>query len=97
MSADIKFEGQPLTKLAPATQDKVRDIIIKSPSISCELDSLHTYLLKEVLEYLLPLITAIISKSLVTVTVYFKKANIRPLLKKPNLDKKEFSKLPPSV
>ena len=31
MSADIKFEGQPLTKLAPATQDEVRDIIIKSP------------------------------------------------------------------
>jgi len=34
MSADIKFEGQPLTKLAPATQDEVGDIIIKSPSKS---------------------------------------------------------------
>ena len=32
MSADIKFEGKPLTKRAPATQDKVRDIIIKYPS-----------------------------------------------------------------
>ena len=31
MSADIKFEGQPLTKLAPATQDEVRDIIINFP------------------------------------------------------------------
>ena len=31
MSADIKFEGQPLTNLAPATKDEVRDIIIKSP------------------------------------------------------------------
>ena len=37
MNADIKFEGQPLTKLAPATQDKVRDIIMKSPSKSCEI------------------------------------------------------------
>jgi len=46
MRADIKFDGQPLTKLAPATQDEVRDIIIKSPSKSCELDPLPTYLLK---------------------------------------------------
>jgi len=62
MSADIKLKGQPLTKVAPATQDKVRDIIIKSPSKSCKLDPLHTHLLKEVLEYLLPLITVIINK-----------------------------------
>ena len=97
MSADIKFEGQPLTKLAPATQDEVRDIIIKSPSKSCELDPLPTYLLKEVLEYLLPLITAIINKSLVEskVPLSFKKANIRPLLKKPNLDKEELKNYRP--
>ena len=50
MSADIKFEGQPLTKLEKATQDEVHDSIIKSPSNSCELDPLPTYLLKEVLE-----------------------------------------------
>jgi len=91
MSADIKFEGQPLTIFAPATQDEVSDIIIKSPAKSCELDPLPTYLLKEVLEYLLPLITAIINKSLVEskVPLSFKKTNIRPLLKKPNLDKDE--------
>jgi len=65
MSADINFEVQPLTKLAPANQDEVHDIIIKSPSNSYELDPLSIYLLKEVLEYLLPLITAIINKSLV--------------------------------
>ena len=89
MSADIKFKGQPLKKLVPATQDEVHDNIIKSPSKSCELDPLPTYLLEEVLEYLLPLITAIINKSLVDskVPLSFKKANIRPLLKKPNLDK----------
>ena len=43
---DINFEGQRLTKVAPATQGEVRDIIIKSPSKSCELDPLPTYLLK---------------------------------------------------
>jgi len=66
MSADIKFEGQPLTKLAPSTQDEVLDIIVKSLSKSCEPDHLPTYLLKEVLKYLLPFITAIINKSLVS-------------------------------
>jgi len=82
MNADIKFEGQPLAKLGPATQYEERNIIIKSPSSSCELDPLPKYLLKEVLEYLLPLITAIINRSLVesTVPLSFKKANIRPLL-----------------
>ena len=91
MSADIKFEGEPLTKPAPATQDKIQDIIIKSPSKSCELDPLPIYLLTEMLEYLLPMITAIINKSLVEskVALSFKKANIRPLLKKPNLHKEE--------
>jgi len=42
MSTDIKFEGQPLTKHSPATQDEVHDIIIKSSSKPCELDSLPT-------------------------------------------------------
>ena len=42
MSADIKFEGQPLTKLAPSTQDEVLDIIVKTPSKCCELDHLPT-------------------------------------------------------
>ena len=49
------------------------------------------------LEYLLPLITAIINKSLVEskVPLSFKKANIRPLLKKPNLDKEELKNYRP--
>jgi len=97
MNADIKFEGQPLTKLAPATQGEVLDIIIKSPSKSCELDPLPTYPLKGVLGYLLPLITAIINKLLVEskVPLSFKKVNIRPLLKKPNMDKAELKNYRP--
>jgi len=89
MGADIKFEGRPLTKLAPATHVEVRDIFIKSPSKSFELYPFELYLLKEVLEYLLPLITNVINKSLMEskVPLSFKKANIRPLLKKPNLNK----------
>jgi len=50
-----------------------------------------------VLEYLLPLIRAIINKSLVEskVPLSFKKANIRPLLKMPNLDKEELKNYRP--
>jgi hypothetical protein len=89
MSADVKFEGQHLTHFKPATQDEVRIVVMKSPSKSCELDPLPTNLLKKVLECLLPLITRIINKSLVEsdVPAYFKKAHVRPLIKKPNLDK----------
>ena len=65
MSADVRFERQPLTQLEPFTQDEVRNIIMESPSKSCELDPLPTKLLKQVLEYVLPLITAIIYRSLV--------------------------------
>ena len=81
----------------PATQYEVHDIIIKSPSKYCVLDPLPTYLLKKLLEYLLPLITAIINKPLAEskIPLSFKKANIRPLLKKPNLDKEELKKYRP--
>jgi len=81
----------------PATQDEICHIIIKSSSKSCGLDPLPTYLLKEVLEYLLPLITTIINKSLAEskVPLSFKKANVRPRLKKPNLDKEELKNYRP--
>jgi len=89
MTADIKFDGQPMTNFTPATQEEIRKIILKSPSKSCELDPLPTHLLKDCLEHLLPLITAIINSSLTEskVPISFKKAIVRPLLKKTSLDK----------
>ena len=82
-------KGETILPSCSSDEHMANKFIIKSPSKSCELDPLPTYLLKEVLEYLLPLITAIINKSLAesNVPLSFKKANIRPLLKKPNLDK----------
>ena len=65
MAADIAFEGQSLSKFTPTTPEEVRQIIMKAPSKSCELDPLPTHLLKVCLEPLLPLITAIINRSLV--------------------------------
>jgi hypothetical protein len=58
--------------------------------LSCELDPLPTKLLKPCLDHVLPLITDIVNKSLSEqcVPASFKQAIVRPLLKKPNLDKR---------
>ena len=53
MEADVAFEGQPLTQLESSIQDKVHDIIMKSPSMSCDFDPLPTYLLNQMLEHTL--------------------------------------------
>jgi hypothetical protein len=57
--------------------------------LSCELDPLPTKLLKPCLDHVLPLITDIVNKSLSEqcVPASFKQAIVRPLHKKPNLDK----------
>ena len=96
MSADVKSEGLHLTDFRLVTWDEVPVVILKSPSKSSELDPLQRNLLKKVLEYLLPLITRIINKSLVEsdVPAYFKKAHVRPLIKKPILEKSGSGELP---
>ena len=69
--------------------DEVHVVIMKTPSKSCELDPLPMNLLKKVVGCLLPLITTIINKSMVEsdLPAYFKKAHVRPMVKKHNLDK----------
>ena len=54
-------------------------------------------MLKKVLECLRPLIAVIVNKSLFDsdVAAYFKKAHVRPLIKKPNLDKEVMEKYQP--
>lgn len=97
MTADIPFDGEALTQLTPTTEDEVRKIITNSPSKSCELDPLPTSLLKQCLEALLPLITLIMNKSLAEskVPLWFKKANVKPLIKKSGLDKEELKNYRP--
>ena len=79
---------QQLQNLQPATTDEIRTLINKSPSKSCPLDPIPTFLLKDFLEELLPAITTIINASLNTasVPISFKKAVVTPLLKKQSLD-----------
>jgi len=79
---------EPLVKFEPTTMKEVADIITKAPEKSCELDPVPTWLLKECLNDLLPLITKIINHSMELghVPNSFKVAHVRPLIKKPGLD-----------
>ena len=79
---------QQLQTFHPATIDEIRALIKKSPSKSCPLDPIPTFLLKDCLEELLPAITTIIKAYLYTalVPISFKKAVVTPLLKKQSLE-----------
>ena len=70
------------------SSDDMRKIIRESPTKSCSLDPLPTFLLKECLNEVTPVITTIVNSSLSTgiVPKDLKKAIITPLLKKPTAD-----------
>ena len=82
------FFGNPLDKLRPATCEEVRKIICASPTKSCSLDPLPTWLLKDCIDTLLPVLTSIINISLYTsdFSPELKRALITPLIKKVILD-----------
>lgn len=85
---EATFTGTPLSVFTEASQDEVKRLIMKSATKSCELDPLPTWLLKECVSDLVPIITAIINASLTDadVPICMKKARVRPLLKKAGLD-----------
>ena len=92
LCADIEFDGEPMTVFRPASPDEIRMIVMKAPLKSCELDPIPTHILKSCVDSLLPMITGIVNKSLEEshVPTSFKTAVVRPLLKKPCLEKEEF-------
>ena len=77
-----------LTSFTPATESEISRLIRKSPSKSCELDPLPTWLLKLCLNELLPVITYIVNTSLSSSEVppVLKLALIISLIKKLLLD-----------
>ena len=81
-------ENSILRSFLPVTEENIRKLISSSASKSCILDPIPTYLLKECLDTLLPIITRIINLSLQSCTVpdSFKTAAVTPLLKKASLD-----------
>ena len=64
MNEDIMFNGNVLEMFRPTSEVEVKEIIIKSPNKSCDLDPLPTWLLKKCVDQLLPLITAIVNRSM---------------------------------
>ncbi len=77
-----------LEALTPASPEEIRKLIMSSPTKSCSLDPIPTFLLKECIDELTPIITALINASLSSATVpaSFKNAVVIPLLKKVSLD-----------
>ena len=70
------------------TEEEVEELVISTANKSCELDILPTWLLKDNLDAVLPILTSIINCSLSTshVPADFKKALLKPLIKKAMLD-----------
>ncbi len=82
------FQGTHLSEIRPCTEVEIREFIMKTPSKSCDLDPLPTWLLKNCIDVLLPYITVLIN-GCITSGVFptaLKYALIRPILKKPNTD-----------
>ena len=85
---DTKF-----TILRPTTSNEIRSLIMTSNNSSCILDPMPTKLLKQCVDEVLPMITAIVNKSLTHghFPPDLKHALIKPHLKKPGLDTNELT------
>ena len=83
-----KSNCQEFNEFIPLDELEVKKIIMNSKSTSCELDPIPTFLLKENIDILVPLISRIVNLSLVTgqFPQDWKTAIVRPLLKKIGLE-----------
>ena len=87
----------PLVQFSPVSEKEVHSIVKKTAQNTCELDPLPTLLLYESFDLLLPALTNIINRSLLSSEVppEFKTAAVKAPLKKASLDshgnKKTFS------
>ena len=86
-----------LNEFAPASAEEVRKLITNSPTTSCTLDPIPTWLLKQCLPEILPVLTHIINLSLdqAEVPLSLKRAVVRPLLKKATLSPEELKNYRP--
>ena len=77
-----------LSELEPASEEEIQKLIMSSATKSCTLDPIPTWLLKDCIGCLLPIITKIvnISLSLAEVSPNLKEAIVLPLIKKLILD-----------
>ena len=91
------FSGITLSAFEPVTEAMVKLVITKSAPKTCSLDPIPTPLLLEILDCLLPSLTALINSSLSSglFPQAFKSAVTFPLLKKPSLDPNELKNFRP--
>ena len=96
--SDIENQNIPLfADFQLLTQSDVSRIIMSSATKSCRLDPIPTWLLKENIVHLLPLLTNVVNQSLST-GIFPNEAHsaiIKPLLKKPGLDQNDLSNYRP--
>ena len=88
-SYDVPYRSTPtLEQWTLVTTDEVEKLISSSPNKTCQLDPVPTWLVKDMQSLLSPIITLLFNKSLATgcFPSQFKKAVVRPLLKKSGLD-----------
>jgi exonuclease III len=93
-SAEHSREQDPVTAVnrfnnfSPVTLEEIVTIVKKSPSKTCPLDPWPTWMVKQHLNSLAPVIQRVVNESLCTGVFpeLWKRALIRPLLKKPSLD-----------
>ena len=79
----------PLSELRPTDRVELTKIIMKSPNKTCSLDVLPTTLLKQTLDIQIPTLVNIINMSFASGSFprQLKTAVVKPLLKRPSLDK----------
>ena len=82
------FQGSPLNEFRNVTPTEVKKIILSSPTKSCSLDPIPTWLLKHCVDQLVPVFTIIINTSLdcADFSSELKRAFVTPLLKRAILD-----------
>ena len=86
-----------MAAFGPCTQTEICRIIMKSPSKSCSLDPVPTFLVREVMDLLLPFVTEMVNASLRQgrLPTSQKHAVVTPLLKKPGLDTADMANFRP--
>ncbi|KAK3088718.1 hypothetical protein FSP39_022962 [Pinctada imbricata] len=97
LRADLQFTGNILQEFHPASDQEVMKLIQKSPSKSCCLDPIPRNILKDSVQHFLPIIIQIVNLSLdrSEFPIIFKQAVVKPLLKKPSLDKENLKNYRP--
>ena len=86
-----------LIELSALPSDKIRTVIMASPAKSCELDPVPTFIVKQLIDDLLPFLTAMCNASLNegNLPISQRHAIVRPLLKKQSLSPDELKNYRP--